>query len=218
MFGYSYPDIADMLLRIPAVLWALSFHEFCHGLAAYKLGDSTAAMQGRLSLNPLDHLDPVGTLMLVLFRFGWAKPVPINSRYFRNPRRDIALVSLAGAGGNFLTAFVTAFVCGLFVRFRPGLIFGGNRIFLRFMMDLMFVNVGLGVFNLIPIPPLDGSKVLSVFLPPSGLRAFFFLERYGLMIVLALSFIGVMSAIMSPIFIAVQKFLFMTINFIGGGS
>jgi Zn-dependent protease len=101
--------MADFLLRLPAVLWALSFHEFCHGWVAYKLGDRTAAYQGRLSLNPLEHLDLVGTIMLVVLGFGWAKPVPVNSRYFKNPRRDIALVSAAGAAGNFLTAIA----CGL---------------------------------------------------------------------------------------------------------
>lgn len=199
------PDgLAQLLLTLPAVLWALSFHEFCHGWVAFKLGDRTAASQGRLSLNPLAHLDLVGTLMLIFFKFGWAKPVPINSRYFKNPRRDIALVSLAGAGGNFLTALV----CGALIRLFPAF-FLGNGALSQFMLTLLYVNIGLGVFNLIPIPPLDGSKVLAVMLPPSAMRTFFFLERYGMIIILALVFLGVIPAIMRPIMNALlELFLF----------
>ncbi len=131
--------------------------------------------------------------MLVFFRFGWAKPVPINSRYFRNPRRDIALVSLAGAMGNFLTALV----CGILFNLFPGLLYPGA---LRMIMiNMLFVNVGLGVFNLIPIPPLDGSKILAVMLPPSSMRTFFMLERYGMFIILILVFTGVLQGIMNPI-------------------
>lgn len=199
------PDgLARLILTLPAVLWALSFHEFCHGWVAYKLGDRTAALQGRLSLNPLAHLDLVGTLMLIVFHFGWAKPVPIDSRYFKNPRRDIALVSLAGAGGNFLTALV----CGALIRLFP-LFFLGNVALGEFMTTLLIVNIGLGVFNLIPIPPLDGSKVLGVMLPPSALRYFYFLEQYGMLIILVLVFFNVIPRIMHPIMNALLNlFLF----------
>ena len=102
-------DPVRLLLTIPALLWALSFHEFCHGFAAKMVGDPTAERSGRLSLNPFDHFDLVGTLMLLLVGFGWAKPVPINTRYFRHPRRDLVIVSLAGAAGNILTAVLTVF-------------------------------------------------------------------------------------------------------------
>lgn len=192
---FSPEWLAGILLSLPAVLWALSFHEFCHGWVAYKLGDKTAAHQGRLSLNPLHHLDPVGTLMLIFFRFGWAKPVPINSRYFKHPRRDIILVSLAGCAGNFLTAFV----CGILINIAPG-VFLGHGALRDFMFAMLGVNIGLGTFNLIPIPPLDGSKVLAMFLPPSGMRALFFLERYGMFIILILVYLGVIQAFMSPIY------------------
>lgn len=205
MFSANW--MADLLLRLPAVLWALCFHEFCHGWVAYKLGDNTAAYEGRLSLNPLRHLDPIGTLMLIIFKFGWAKPVPINSRYFKNPRRDIALVSLAGATGNFLTAFV----CGLLIRLFPAFIFSSPAI-----RDLVFnfivINIGLGVFNLIPIPPLDGSKVLAVMLPPAHMRTFFFLERYGMFIILILVFTNVIQIIMNPIFRVMLRFFVRTVG------
>lgn len=201
---FTADGLANLLLTLPAVLWALSFHEFCHGWVAFKLGDRTAASQGRLSLNPLAHLDPVGTLMLIFFRLGWAKPVPINSRYFKNPRRDIALVSLAGAAGNFLTALV----CGILIRLAPSF-FLGNWVLAEFMFTLLAVNVGLGAFNLIPIPPLDGSKILAVMLPPSAMRTFFFLEQYGMIVILALFFLGVIPMIMRPVVsVLLNLFLF----------
>ena len=109
------PALGDLLLSLPAVLWAITFHEFCHGYAAVLLGDPTPARMGRLTLNPLAHLDPIGALMLLVFRFGWAKPVPIDPRFFRRPGRDMAIVSLAGSVGNL----VTAVACGIAVRLIP---------------------------------------------------------------------------------------------------
>jgi Zn-dependent protease len=218
--GFSRLDIANLLLRLPALLWALSFHEFCHGYVAHLLGDNTAAKQGRLTLNPLHHLDPLGTITLLVLGFGWAKPVQINSRYFKNPRRDIALVSLAGAAGNFLSAVVVAVICGIVIRFFPhSLIYILGRSMSLFgvvVVNLMLLNIGLGIFNLIPIPPLDGSRVLSMFLPVSALRGYYFLERWGMLIILALSYAGIIGRIMDPLFQMALAFLTLIILFIGG--
>ncbi|HPD96907.1 MAG TPA: site-2 protease family protein [Synergistales bacterium] len=189
-----FPALGDLLLSLPAVLWAITFHEFCHGYAAFRLGDPTAQRMGRLTLNPLAHLDPIGALMLLVFRFGWAKPVPVEPRYFKHPRRDLIIVSLAGSAGNFLTAVFS----GLVVRLVPGP-FMSNPALGRFILLMILINLGLGVFNLIPIPPLDGSKLLYVLLPPKYMGWFFWLERYGFFVLMILLVLGVVQAIMSPI-------------------
>ena len=185
-----------LLLTLPAVLWAISFHEFCHGWAAKLVGDPTAERSGRLSLNPLDHFDLVGTLMLLLVGFGWAKPVPINTRYFRHPRRDLVIVSLAGVAGNILTAVV----CVLFLRFLGDYWYrlAGDAGF-TVVAQMININMGLAAFNLIPIPPLDGSKVLEAFLPFRYLRHYYWLEQYGMIILLVLLMTGVVDVLFNPI-------------------
>ena len=189
-------DPVRLLLTIPALLWALSFHEFCHGLAARLVGDPTAERYGRLTLNPLAHFDIVGTLMLLFVGFGWAKPVPINTRYFRHPRRDLIIVSLAGVVGNILTAILSV----LFLRFfGEGWYNLTGRAGLTIVIQMININMGLAAFNLIPIPPLDGSRVLEAFLPYKYMEYYYWLERYGMIILLVLLMTGIVDVIFEPI-------------------
>lgn len=189
-------DPVTLLLTIPALLWALSFHEFCHGFAAWCVGDKTAERYGRLTLNPLAHFDVVGTLMLLFVGFGWAKPVPINTRYFRHPRRDLIIVSLAGIAGNILTAVLSV----LFLRFCGEWWYGlTGRAGLTIVIQMISINMGLAAFNLIPIPPLDGSRVLEAFLPYRYLEYYYWLERYGMIILLVLLMTGIINFIFEPI-------------------
>ena len=151
------PEITEWIIRIPVLLFAITIHECSHGKAAFSLGDPTAKNAGRLSYNPITHIDPIGAISLFLFNFGWAKPVPVNTSYFKNPRRDIPLMALSGPVSNLAAAFVT----GLFIRnfFIPSLIYQ------KLLFYMLLMNLGLGLFNLLPIPPLDGSHVLENILP-----------------------------------------------------
>ncbi len=178
------PPIQTILLSAPAILFGLTIHEFSHGYVAWLLGDPTARMMGRLTLNPLKHLDPIGTIALFLFRFGWARPVPINPTFFRHPTRDLALASLAGPGSNLLTAALAGIVVRVLdlahVTGFPLLLAGYFVIF----------NLILCFFNLIPIPPLDGSRLLYHLLPRDLAERLAGLERYGFIVLIGIIFVG----------------------------
>ncbi len=189
-------DPFEIFYRIPALLVGITVHEYAHGRVSDALGDPTPRWSGRLSLNPIHHLDLVGSLMILLVGFGWAKPVPVNPNYYRNPRRDMMLVGLAGP----LTNFATAILAGRLGSLLLGGVAGGA--FLPFIEWIVLINVALGIFNLLPIPPLDGSKVLAYFVPARSLPAYWQLERYGMLILLVVVFVfgGLLWGMLEPIF------------------
>jgi Zn-dependent protease len=166
----------EWAIRILVLLFAITIHEYSHGKAALSLGDPTAKNAGRLTLNPLSHLDPLGTICMFIFRFGWAKPVPVNPAYFSNRRQDTILMALSGPISNLAAAFVT----GICIRNY----FFYSEIYLAILYNLICMNIGLGLFNLLPIPPLDGSHVLENILPPSAAKIFHQARRQVLMIFL----------------------------------
>ena len=188
MSSFLHSSLIQILVSIPALLLCLSVHEACHGFAAYALGDSTAKQEGRLTFDPLRHLDPIGTLCMLFFHVGWAKPVPINPSYFKNRRVGIALVSLAGPASNFVLALLALFLYyPLRLTSSPIL----TAIALMLYMTAV-MSIGLGVFNLSPVPPLDGSKILLAFLPAKYEYKFAQYEQYIQFILLILLFVGVL--------------------------
>lgn len=176
-------NAGSMLLSVPPILLALTVHEFAHGWVADKKGDPTARYAGRLTLNPLSHLDPFGTLMFLLAGFGWAKPVPVDPRYLRRPKQDMLWISLAGPAANVLCAFAVGLVLRA-TRLSPAA--SQSESLLSILYMTVFFNLVLAMFNLIPIPPLDGSKILMGLLPPSQEYRFRALERYGFAILMGL--------------------------------
>lgn len=196
---FSTDTLIQFLFVVPCVLIALTFHEFAHGYMAYKLGDPTAKNFGRLTLNPLKHLDPIGTICMIFFHFGWAKPVPINSRYFKKPRRDMALTAAAGPIMNFILAFVGVLVCRIltkiFVAFpaQSDFVYYIQYAALTLFSYFHMLNLSLGVFNLIPIPPLDGSRIFYIFLPPKWYFGVMKYEKYIQLALLVLLWTGLLS-------------------------
>lgn len=190
MFGFD----ADMIFRIPALLIALTVHEYAHARVAVTLGDPTPRFMGRLTLNPVSHLDPIGLLMLWLAQFGWAKPVPINPGNFTDYRKGMLLVSMAGPVSNMLLALLTAFAIAILGKLQ--LLHGD---WVQVLWLLYSYNIILAVFNLIPIPPLDGSKILASILPARQGEIFDRMEQYGSFILIALVFTGVIGSIIYPL-------------------
>jgi len=187
--------ILQLLIQIPILLLTLTIHEFSHGYVAYMLGDDTAKRAGRLTLNPISHIDPIGLLMLFIVRIGWAKPVPVNPYNFKNQKRDMAITAAAGPVSNFVMAILLSIVFNLLKAANPNLLFTGSVIsqfLLSMLVYAILINLALGIFNLIPIPPMDGSKILGGFLSDEAYNKYTAQERKGaqvLMILFAVSFI-----------------------------
>ncbi len=189
--GFSLESIIYVLMRVITVLLAISIHEMAHGFLAYKLGDPTAKFDGRLSLNPLRHIDPFGALCMFFFGFGWAKPVMVNPNYFRNYKKDMALTALAGPVSNILLGFVGVII---WVHLAPIV---NNAYFSMFITMFVTLNISLAVFNLLPIPPLDGSKI---FLPLLPSRVYYDIMRYqqfGFIILIIALYLGVLDPILN---------------------
>ncbi|MDD5475942.1 MAG: site-2 protease family protein [Syntrophales bacterium] len=181
-----------ILIAVP-LLYAVIFHEVAHGLVAYRMGDPTAKNMGRLTFNPLKHLDPLGTLMLFIVGFGWARPVPVNFANLGDSRRALIAVSAAGVVTNMILAFVALFFLQLMKPLPGGVVATALTYF-------AYINIILAAFNLIPIPPLDGSKILMGFLPPRYQYSLLRLEPYGFFIIIGLLFLGVLRPVINFIF------------------
>lgn len=210
----TFAGVLEIVLSLIAVFTAIVLHEFSHGYIAFRLGDPTAKMQGRLTLNPLAHIDPIGTILVPIvlvilrspFLFGWAKPVPINPNYFRNPYKGMFYVAIAGPLMNIALALGASAIGRLAILITPLSLLYGRGFSAYFVQTIFYllgffviINIILAVFNMLPVPPLDGSRVLTYFLPPEGKRVMMQLERYGFLIVLALLYLGALRGLISLI-------------------
>lgn len=194
----------SLLLSIPGVLVAITFHEFAHGFVAYKLGDNTAKDEGRLSLNPLDHLDPIGTLMLVFAGFGWGKPVHVNPRNYTRKismEKGEAIVSSAGPIMNILLAIIFTLIYFAVKKYASVAFLSSTvgGIILLLIVSIISTNIGLGVFNLIPLPPLDGSKIIMPFLPYKAKEFFVNNEQIFSLIFVVLWVTGIAGIVITPV-------------------
>lgn len=190
-FSYITTEVKSLLFTAPVILLAIMCHECAHGWVSYKLGDPTAKNAGRLSLNPIKHLDPIGALCMLFFHVGWAKPVPIDPSYYKDKKKGIIYVSLAGPAANFILAFISLFIEGIIIKFADT----QNTlpwIFAQLCYYSAVINIGLGLFNLIPIPPLDGSKVLGC-TSKRVMNVYIKYERYWQIVLILCVVTGVLS-------------------------
>lgn len=192
MFDFN---LMSIIAGLPGLLLALVLHEYAHARVAVAMGDFTPKLTGRLTLNPMAHIDPIGLLMLLVCRFGWAKPVMVNPRNFKDMKKGNILVALAGPAANFLTAFVTLFI--MMVLFKFGML---NTVGIKTVLSMIVLfNINFGIFNLIPLPPLDGSKILLEFLPGELAYKYMGIERYSFIILIVLIMTPVLSSILVPL-------------------
>ncbi|MCF7911023.1 MAG: site-2 protease family protein [Candidatus Cloacimonetes bacterium] len=178
--------ITSLLYQIPILLMSLTIHEYSHGITAYYLGDDTAKRAGRLNLNPISHIDPIGLLMLFIVHIGWAKPVPINPFNFKNYKRDTAITAAAGPVSNFLMAIIFSIIFHILQGIIPAesIMTGFSKTIFFALYYAVLINLALGIFNLIPLPPLDGSKILGGFLTDKQYASYTARERQGAMILM----------------------------------
>jgi Zn-dependent protease len=205
-------DPAAFVMLSVLLLYSVIFHELAHGWVAYKMGDPTAKLMGRLTLNPLKHLDPIGALMLLIIGFGWAKPVPVNLENIPSDKRrkGIILVSAAGITANIICAFIALLLLQLLAP-------GPEDIMYKILHLLAFINILLAAFNLIPIPPLDGSKIIMGFAPESVNRVLYQIEPFGIIIVIGLLYLGALNPVIELLQYIIVNFISLILHAIGVG-
>lgn len=203
--------LLELIYRLPIVLITITIHEVAHGYAAYKLGDPTAKSLGRLTLNPIKHIDIFGALCMLIFKFGWAKPVPINTRYFKKPKRDMAITALAGPLANFAMALVLSLIYALLTTllfcfpFKSELAVKIVYQAASYVLQFSYLNISLGIFNLIPCPPLDGSRIFLVWLPMKLYFGIMKYERFMPLILMALLYTGILTPLLSSVSMGLQN-------------